>query len=112
MLVLWRDSVNFVIVGKNEEFALGILNEGGWFDSAFRSFADFGVTSLAPVLEIKAPNVAMNKVSINILPLKFRNCFSTIMYSSGDRESAAAIIFMDWVNEFGSLGWSVGPGIS
>jgi hypothetical protein len=107
-----RYSVNFVIVGKDEELPIGILNKGGWLDGALCAFKDFGVTDLSSILEIKSPNITVNKVPIDIFPLEFRNRFATIMDSSGDRETATAIIFVDGVDEFSCFGWSIGACIS
>ena len=106
-LSLQRDGVKFVIVGKDQELSLGIFNEGGGLEGAFCTFEDFGVTGLFSILKIKSPNVAVNKVPVNIFTLKFRNGFAAIMNPSGDGESATTIIFMDGIDEFSSFGWSI-----
>ena len=106
-LSLWRDGVKFVIVGKDQKLSIGIFNEGGGLEGAFCTFEDCGVTGLFPILKIKSPNVAVNKVPVNIFTLKFRNGFAAIMNPSGDGESATTIIFMDGIDEFSSFGWSI-----
>ena len=101
-----------MVVGKNQELPIGIFNEGGRLEGALCAFKDFGVSGLFSILEIKSPNVAVNKVPVDICTLKFRNGFAAIMDPSCDGESATAIIFMDWIDEFSSFGWSIATRVS
>ena len=101
-----------MVVGKNQELPICIFNEGGRLESALCALEDFGVIGLFSILEIKRPNVAVNKVPVDIFTLKFRNGFAAIMDPSGDGESATAIIFMDGIDEFSSFGWSIATRVS
>lgn len=89
-------------MGEDEEFALGVVDEGGGFEGSlvFGAFEDFLVGGFF-VFVVEGPEVAEAPVAVEVLALEGGDGFAVIVEASGNGNAAEAVVFVDGVDEFG-----------
>ena len=89
-------------MGEDEEFALGVVCEGGGFEGSLRFGAgeDFLVGGFS-VLVVEGPEGAEAPVAVEVLALEGWDGLAMIVEAAGDGDAAEAVVFVDGVDEFG-----------
>ncbi len=74
------DGVDFSLVGENEEFSLGVFDEGGGPEITLRirTGVDFTVGDFLTVF-LESPEGAETPVSVEVMSMEGGNCFTLIV---------------------------------